>query len=378
MGQGEQSRAAPSEPADPVRRPSSEWTRGVLRDRFRGCLLWGAVGDALGRAVEGWDPAHIQRRFGAEGVRDYVSWPGRGEGPRGTITDDTQLTMEVARSLLAHGGRLAVADLVRRLIAWLPVGRGRGVTTTTAVLALQRGTPWWRISHVVDSAGNGAAMRAAPVGLIHALDEEPGALVQDAILSALPTHTHPVGVAGAVAIAAGVAWCARRAGSAAPFDQTDFLRFVDSAIADLEPEPTAERKPGGKAIRLRERIAELPRLLSEPDPRAVFAYTWNGAFALESVPAALYSFLRSPDDPRAVILTAVNAGRDADSVASMAGNLAGAWCGAERLARECPSWWAELEYREELIQLADGLLDHAWRVGSGPGRPSPRGSSGIP
>lgn len=72
-----------------------------------------------------------------------------------------------------------------------------------------------------------------------------------------------------------------------------------------------------------------------------------------------------PDDPRQVILTAVNAGRDADSVASMAGNLAGARNGAERLRRECPEWWTDLEYRDELIHLADGLagLEAARRDG---------------
>jgi ADP-ribosylglycohydrolase len=57
------------------------------------------------------------------------------------------------------------------------------------------------------------------------------------------------------------------------------------------------------------------------EPSAAFEHMYNGAFALESVPAAFYCFLRSADDPERVILTAVNAGYDADTVASMAGNL---------------------------------------------------------
>ncbi len=48
-------------------------------------------------------------------------------------------------------------------------------------------------------------------------------------------------------------------------------------------------------------------LLGLPDPREAFQYTWNGAFALESVPAALYCFLRLADDPRQATLTAVGA-----------------------------------------------------------------------
>lgn len=116
-----------------------------------------------------------------------------------------------------------------------------------------------------------------------------------------------------------------------------------------------ERKPGGRAVRLRERIAELPDLLTWAKPDEVFAYTYNGAFALESVPAALYCFLRWPEDPREAILAAVNAGYDADTVASMTGNLVGARVGADWLAREAPAWWADLEARQDLLELADHL-----------------------
>lgn len=188
-------------------------SRERLRDHYRGCLLWGAVGDALGRAVEGWNPAAIRAEYGSRGLQRYVLWRGWSSGPTGTITDDTQLTME--------------------------------------------------------------------------------------------------------------------------------------------------RRPGGRAIRLSERVHELADLLAWEIPEAVFAYTYNGAFALESVPAALYCFLHAPDDPGQVILTAVNAGYDADTVASMAGNLAGAWCGAERLRQDRAEWWSELEYRDELTALADGLADLA-------------------
>jgi hypothetical protein len=141
-------------------------------------------------------------------------------------------------------------------------------------------------------------------------------------------------------------------------DPSKFIHFVCSSIAGMEPEPTPERKPPYREVRLVERLRELPELLSIPNPEEVFAYTHNGAFALESVPAALYSFLRSLEEPERVILTAVNAGYDADSVASMAGNLAGAWNGAQALKR-FPSWWSELEDRDVLIGLADGLVDLA-------------------
>jgi len=330
-----------------------------LRDLYRGCLLWGAAGDALGRAVEGRDPAAIRDRFGPRGLQDYVPWPGWHGGPRGMITDDTQLTIEVAQSLLATGGQLDPEDLSRRLIAWLPTGRGKGQATTEAIQRMVRGQPWWEAGQAVNSAGNGAAMRAAPVGLVCAFGATPFDLQRDAVLSALPTHAHPIGVAAAVVIAAGVAYALRQAiAQLARLDPQAFVDFVVAAIEGMEPERTRERRPGGGLIRLSERLAELPGWLNRP-PEEVFKVTWNGAFALESVPAAVYCFLRTPDDPRQVILTAVNAGHDADTVASMAGNLAGAWNGIERLRQESPTWWSDLEYRDDLIDLANQLLDLA-------------------
>jgi ADP-ribosylglycohydrolase len=337
-------------------------SKATLSDLYRGSLLWGAVGNALGRPVEGKDPQTVRTYYKATALGNYVKWHGWKGGPIGTITDDTQLTIEVARSLIATDGDFDPADFVVRLIAWLPIGRGKGRSTVEAIDGLIRGVAWHDLGGRLDSAGNGAAMRAAPVGLVRALAAEPDSLVRDAILSALPTHAHPVGVAGAVAIAAGVAWCIReRLAGSTHLDSRAFLDFVSQAVDRIEKEPTLERKPGGKPVFLRDRIREIADLLTWPDPAAAFAYTYNGAFALESVPAAIYCFLRAPGDSRQVLLIAVNAGRDADSVASMAGNLVGAWSGAEGLQHQEKSWWDELEYREELIQLADGLADIALR-----------------
>ena len=93
----------------------------------------------------------------------------------------------------------------------------------------------------------------------------------------------------------------------------------------------------------------------------VFDEIWTGAFALESVPAAIYAFLRSPDDPRTVLLTAANAGHDSDTIASMAGNLVGAWLGVTRMARAVPEWWSLVERREEIRALALQLTEIAAR-----------------
>jgi ADP-ribosyl-[dinitrogen reductase] hydrolase len=334
--------------------------REELPDRFSGALLWGAAGDALGRPTESRSWEAIRQYWGPQGVTTYQPWRGWQSGPVGTWTDDTQLTIEVAETILESGGHVNPERLSERLRAWLPHGRGKGRATTDAILAMDARAPWWEAGPSVASAGNGAAMRAAPVGLACSLGPDAGLLVREAVISALPTHAHPVGVAGAVAIAAGVSLCIRNGGR--PIDPNRFLAFVADAVAGIETEPTRLRSDPTTAVTLHHRILEAGSLL-DVEPREVFAHFWSGAFALESVPAAFYCFLRSPEDPGEVVLTAANAGHDTDTIASMAGNLVGAHVGANRLRDEHAEWWDELEGRDELIRLADGLLDVAVAAG---------------
>lgn len=340
-----------------------------LRDLGEGCLLWGAVGDALGRPNEGRSISTVNDPSHPRYVRDFIPWRGWTSGPTGTITDDTELTMIVAQSLVAAEGGFDAQDFCRRLVAWLPKGRGVGRATRAAITRIAAGEPWWEAGPAVDASGNGAAMRVAPVGLAHALDETPDELRRLAVAYSLPTHAGQVGVAAAVAMAASVAYAVRVALRDERLEPAAFLRFVVSAIATIETEPTLERRPGPsgspKRTFLRDRIAELEGLLNR-DPEEVLDYTWTGAFALESVPAALFCFLRAADDPEAVLLTAANTSHDTDTIAAMAGNLVGAYVGRARLEREHPAWWAELEFRDELGRLAASLASLTWDASQPP------------
>ena len=261
----------------------------------------------------------------------------------GTTADDTQVTMCVAECLVANGF-LDPEDLARRFVARLPDGRGNGRATTVAVKGLRDGAPWYRVA---TSSGNGTARRAAPIGLVRWND--PARLRTEAILSTLPTPCEPMGVAGAVAMAAATAFVVARQ----PDEWTveELITAIQRAIAGLEPGPLSERCGPPIHSALHDRIGAIPCLLSR-SPAEVFARLSNGAHVPESVPAALYCFLRSPDDVEEMLLLAVNAGYNTGSVAAMAGTLAGAVGGMEALPAQLLH---ALEYRERLTELAGAL-----------------------
>lgn len=329
----------------------------VLQEAFGGCLVWAGVASALGKALEGQHPATIRARYGPQGVRHLEPWmPGLPE-TAGMVSGDVQILREVGESLLSQGG-FDPEDFAARLVRLLPVNRGIGNAAVEAAHALMQGEPWYQSGLAANSAGNGAAMRVAPLGLAWSLDAELIHLYRDAVLSALPTHTHPLGVAATVVMAAAIGQCVRLRVAGRPLEPAPFLRFLSDLIRPIERDPVQERRPGGSQVWFSQRLLDVGALLDR-SPEDAFNVLWNGSFALESVPAALYCFLRRPQDPREVVLVAVNGGFDADTVGSMAAQLAGVWNGASSLSRLEPTWWAGLEWRDELVELADRLTQVA-------------------
>lgn len=197
----------------------------TLQERFTGCLLGGAVGDALGAPVEFMRRQQILERFGPEGISEYSP----AFGGLGRITDDTQMTLFTAEGLLRarvrgamHGTCSLTAIIASAYERWLFTQGGR-MSNQTAHEWLNRG---WLIGHhelhsrrapgntclsslmkmsdygdlaINDSKGCGGVMRVAPVGLFGRTAEFAFALASDA---AAITHGHPTGYfsAGALAV----------------------------------------------------------------------------------------------------------------------------------------------------------------------------------
>jgi poly(ADP-ribose) glycohydrolase ARH3 len=304
-------------------------------DRCIGCLLGTACGDILGAAVEGWAASEIRKQHGD--LRDFLD-VGRGFG---CYTDDTQMTLALAASLVECGA-VDAARVSAKYAEFYEPWRGYGGTAHRVMRVLRgggdhRGTG--RLQFPEGSFANGGAMRVAPVGLAyrHASDGVLYRAVEDAILC---THVHPEAVDGALVQAKAVAIVA----TIMP-ESFDPLGMLDSLTALCRTETMR-----GKLEMLADSIAH------EDEDIFVIARVGNGIRAIEAVAATLWAFLRYGQQPEECVIKAVGFGGDTDTVGAMAGALVGAMHGSSWI----PSRWFEnIEHgvwgRDEILSLARQL-----------------------
>jgi ADP-ribosylglycohydrolase/uncharacterized protein YegL len=323
---------------DPL--PANALGKRALVERFSGCLFGGAVGDALGRCVEGQSP-------GGKWIEEYQPWHGWRSGPKGTITDDTQLTIWLSQSMIAKGG-MDPDDLMQRFTA--EHIRGIGQATLEFVKNVKLfGKRWYECG--VASAGNGVAMRSASVGLFYR--DNARALKLGSILQAVITHNDAMAIASGILTAHAIALLlTMQPGDLGPMiARQAFCRRLAEVICGMEANGAYQTRHTREPATLEQRFRQdLPLWLEENlDPIEVNQRYWSGAYVLESLPHAFYCFLRSPEDFRQTLLQAVNSSRDSDTVAAIAGNLSGALNGVQAIPK---AYLDELEYRRELGQLS--------------------------
>lgn len=340
------------------------------QSRFRGCLLAGAVGDALGAAVEFLSEEQIVARYGPAGIRE----PDVAYGRVGAITDDTQMTLFTAEGLLRGHVRGSARGILhwpsmlggayqRWLLTqgnpdWKPASpwttdgwlfgladlharRAPGRTCIGALIATPTGMP--ARNH---SKGCGGVMRVAPVGLYAWAQVGGEQLARSFKLgceAAALTHGHPTGILSAGAFAALVQLLA---------DGTALRDALPPVMALLAGEPEHEET--------RRALVEACELAaSEPD--AQVATLGQGWIADEALAIAVFVALTAPDLETG-LRRAVNHSGDSDSTGAIAGNLLGAMLGDAAI----PARWLDgLELRHEIAQVADDLLASArWDFGA--------------
>jgi ADP-ribosylglycohydrolase len=350
-----------------------------LRDHTWAVLAGAAVGDALGGATEGWTPEQIQRRHGGPvtGIVGPYHDDWRTARPiapyhkgDGHITDDTLMThalVQVYATRRTHLDAFAMAgDLVPLLIGeqvWIPEFEAQALILQRVFLAekwlvarLHYGNIDPREAGVGNIVNCGAAMYMAPVGVVNAA--APRAAYAEAIDMA-GAHQSSYGreaagvfaaaVAAALTPGASVADVVEQALEVAHDGTRSAIAAVAAAARDLGPDA------GGRAVRTALRKAVRPFDTVGDDYRApdLDARRPSRTKSIEELPVALGFCLAYGGDLRASVLGAVNYGRDADSIATMAGAVCGALGGAEVV----PAEWVAVVQEASRIQL-DVVANH--------------------
>jgi len=294
----------------------------MMKSKFVGCLVGSAIGDALGSSFEGlW--------FSEVKIEHFS----------GRWTDDTHMMIGVAESLIAkegfdgsHMAQTFIKNYERE--PW----RGYASGPPRVFRWIKSGVAWNEASKRLFSGsgsyGNGAAMRVAPVGLFYHDDlEQLRAVAYD---QSQITHAHELGKEGALLQAYSVA-LATKADPSFELDSSVFLKKLEAFT---------------RSEVYRQKLERVWELLGETNRLRVARELGNGIEAHNSVPAAIYSFLRRPDSFEECVLYAVSLGGDTDTIGAMAGAISGAYHGVEAIPDE---WKSRLEAREYIEKLAEKL-----------------------
>jgi poly(ADP-ribose) glycohydrolase ARH3 len=307
-----------------------------LRDKFLGGMVGTGLGDAIGEmAFHFRNRAELQACIAlAEQLR---------------YTDDTAMAIGLAESLVQAGGldeqHLGntfhdhyLREPWRGYASGPPSIFGRvqreGMTYSEAARSLFGGQ---------GSFGNGAAMRIAPVGLF--FYDAPD-LYDRARRSAHVTHAHPVGFDGAAVLARAIAWVMQRDPQETFPAQVFCQELVEFA-----------RTP-----EMRDKMQLVHTLLTQDTtPLASARHLGQSVAVHESLPFALYAFLRHPTSFEDCLFCASLHGGDRDTLGAMACAVSGAYLGIDAIP---PEWRAKLENRPQIEELAVQLVETRARTGS--------------
>lgn len=283
-----------------------------LIERARACLLGLALGDALGATTEFMTPVEIRMKFKVHRKIRGGGWLGLKPGQ---VTDDTEMSLALARALLERGdwNLQAVAE---QFLAWM---RARPVDIGATV---RRGINRYRRSGELQTpyndwdAGNGAVMRMAPVAIITLGDDK--ALVRCALEQARLTHNHPLSDAGCLCVG----------------------RMVQAALLGAD----------------RFRLHQLTRELVAKHP--IFRFNnYHGhasGYVVETL-QTVFHYLFTTGSFEECLIGVVNQGGDADTTGAIAGMIAGAFYGPGAL----PTAWLrrlDRKVREEVEDTAERLV----------------------
>jgi ADP-ribosylglycohydrolase len=335
-------------------------------------------------------PAIVSRRFGERYLSDFVEWEkmvgGRFWGYRdriseGSYSDDTQLSLSVARCIDEYGDFDADKFAYLELPLWLLYERGGGRSVKAAARSIIRIQQDWRLNfykqgtiHYRNAGANGAAMRVLPIGLVNV--DSPERLYRDAFLNAITTHGHPRAILGTILYASAAKYLLGESrvhlkefnsylhdvvnSFSKPLGEHEWLQeWIDTWDAQPMGRPRFRelfQKTRSEATSYLQGIERL----AHSDDRDYYAFT--GALSpslkgsgVSTVLVAVYLFSKYNSDPEEAVLRAVNMlGSDTDTIASFVGGLFGAYYGLSAV----PSRLLDrLQDKDYILRVAKVLHD---------------------
>lgn len=270
----------------------------------------------------------------AEEEADILQGEGLPEAPW-YYTDDTEMSLSVLAVLSRHGG-IEQDELATRFARHYSYDRAYGPAMHRALMRIRDGEPWREVSSSLFSGqgsfGNGAPMRAAPIGAYFA-DDHAG-LVLHAARSAEVTHSHPEAIAGAIAVAAaaGIAVNFRQAGEA-----PTHAGFLDKVIAMVPDSEVRQRLMKAKAMEQVSSIRFPASVLGDGTEMS----------AQDTVPFALWCCAQSPGDFEKAVWLGIQGGVDRDTMGAIIGGVVVCCTGRAGI----PGEW--LRRREDIAMTMD-------------------------
>ena len=333
-------------------------------NKIRGCMVGGAVGDALGFAVEFLDDELIFKHYGENGITEYALC-----GDVAQISDDTQMSAFTADGMICAQKQYGnptpeqyAACVYESYLNWLSTQDGdyvlppdvrssdlleyrelhaRRAPGHTCISALQSGKCGTFETKLNNSKGCGGVMRVAPVALFLISRNAPRSFIgETAARVAAITHSHDLGYIPACFFALLL---------------DDFLRvgYTESALVNALKETRALFAQSGELeyfCSLIEKAAAFAADEDISDDLDVIRELGGGWVAEETVAIAVYCALRHRDSFEQAVIAAVNHSGDSDSTGALAGNLAGALLGYDKIPQK---YLDKLELREALLTLAE-------------------------
>ncbi|MFX1238523.1 MAG: ADP-ribosylglycohydrolase family protein [Promethearchaeota archaeon] len=300
-------------------------------DKFKGTLIGVAIGDTLGYPFEGQLRSEIYSYFD-----NFENFIGKNKSKFSTFSDDTQLTLHVARALI-RGNGFNTNNFINEFVLWLddpPIGPGYGCLSSAK--KLKYGVSWEEAAS--KSGGNGATMRISPIGLFYCRDIK--GLIRAAQDSCSITHSHPAASAGALVIARAISYLIFQDPKVG-FAIDEFFNVIKTPLANSSNDiwqafkAILEKVEKSLHLEIETGLVKFSQVGVNP-PYFIEEYMGKAfvhPYTLSTVACAIFVFLKNLNSFKECIYELSTSGGDCDTVGAIGGSLAGAFFGLGKIPR---------------------------------------------